>query len=96
MVPNTEAHPEDLARTKLQGPVYICSVSLSLQAESGGSGTVSKRFNGQLGADQFSMKVPNNKVGLIIGKGGETIKIMQESLNSRNSNCDSRTMMNSG
>ncbi|KAF5199571.1 Far upstream element-binding protein, partial [Thalictrum thalictroides] len=47
------------------------------EAESGGSGTVSKRFNGQPGADQFSMKVPNNKVGLIIGKGGETIKTMQ-------------------
>ncbi|PIA64417.1 hypothetical protein AQUCO_00100118v1 [Aquilegia coerulea] len=47
------------------------------EAESGGSGLATKRFTGQAGADQFSMKVPNNKVGLIIGKGGETIKTMQ-------------------
>nr|GFC80044.1 far upstream element-binding protein 2-like [Tanacetum cinerariifolium] len=31
------------------------------------------------GADQFSMQVPNNKVGLILGKGGEIIKSMQVS-----------------
>ncbi|KAF9614038.1 hypothetical protein IFM89_014838 [Coptis chinensis] len=31
------------------------------EAESGGSGLVSKRFTGQPGAEQFSMKVPNNK-----------------------------------
>ncbi|XP_077217375.1 uncharacterized protein LOC143851776 [Tasmannia lanceolata] len=31
----------------------------------------------QHGTEQFSMKVPNNKVALIIGKGGETIKNMQ-------------------
>eukprot|EP00262_Sarcandra_glabra_P012147 TRINITY_DN306_c0_g1_i2.p1 TRINITY_DN306_c0_g1~~TRINITY_DN306_c0_g1_i2.p1 ORF type:complete len:737 (-),score=159.05 TRINITY_DN306_c0_g1_i2:327-2537(-) len=49
------------------------------EAESGGSGTATaRRFSaGQIGADQFTMKVPNNKVGLIIGKGGETIKNMQ-------------------
>nr|CAD1843161.1 unnamed protein product [Ananas comosus var. bracteatus] len=29
------------------------------------------------GAEQFQMKIPNSKVGLIIGKGGESIKSMQ-------------------
>ncbi|XP_043705828.1 far upstream element-binding protein 1-like isoform X2 [Telopea speciosissima] len=47
------------------------------EAETGGSGIVSRRITGQPGAEQFIMKVPNNKVGLIIGKGGETIKNMQ-------------------
>ncbi|MCD7447849.1 hypothetical protein HAX54_035780 [Datura stramonium] len=48
------------------------------EADSGGSGLVSRRLPGQQsGGEQFSMKVPNNKVGLVIGKGGETIKNMQ-------------------
>nr|GMD45944.1 far upstream element-binding protein 1-like [Ipomoea batatas] len=48
------------------------------EAESGGSGIVSRRVTGQqAGAEQFVMQVPNNKVGLVIGKGGETIKNMQ-------------------
>ncbi|KAG8381827.1 hypothetical protein BUALT_Bualt05G0013300 [Buddleja alternifolia] len=48
------------------------------EAEAGGSGVASRRMTGQQsGADQFSMQVPNNKVGLVIGKGGETIKNMQ-------------------
>ncbi|RVX17708.1 Far upstream element-binding protein 2 [Vitis vinifera] len=47
------------------------------EAEAGGSGIVSRRLTGQAGSEQFVMKVPNNKVGLIIGKGGETIKNMQ-------------------
>ncbi|CAN4095543.1 unnamed protein product [Withania somnifera] len=48
------------------------------EADSGGSGLVSRRYPGpQSGGEQFSMKVPNNKVGLVIGKGGETIKNMQ-------------------
>ncbi|KAF6138190.1 hypothetical protein GIB67_011030 [Kingdonia uniflora] len=49
------------------------------EAEVGGSGSISRRFvgGGQVSGEQFSMKVPNNKVGLIIGKGGETIKNMQ-------------------
>nr|GEV45627.1 far upstream element-binding protein 2 [Tanacetum cinerariifolium] len=54
------------------------------EAEAGGSGVVSRRLPGQQGgADQFSMQVPNNKVGLIIGKGGETIKSMQASTGAR-------------
>ncbi|CAM8960571.1 unnamed protein product [Rhodiola kirilowii] len=47
------------------------------EAESGGSGTVSRRFTGQSGGEEFSLMVPNSKVGLVIGKGGETIKNMQ-------------------
>ncbi|XP_015884471.1 uncharacterized protein LOC107420113 [Ziziphus jujuba] len=46
-------------------------------AESGGQGIVSRRLTGQAGSEQFVMKIPNNKVGLVIGKGGETIKNMQ-------------------
>ncbi|KAF5936107.1 hypothetical protein HYC85_027236 [Camellia sinensis] len=48
------------------------------EAEAGASGLASRRVTGQLpGAEQFVMKIPNNKVGLVIGKGGETIKNMQ-------------------
>ncbi|KAL6556667.1 hypothetical protein OROGR_005955 [Orobanche gracilis] len=48
------------------------------EAATGGSGIASRRLTGQTsGAEQFVMKVPNNKVGLVIGKGGETIKNMQ-------------------
>ncbi|XP_024996909.1 far upstream element-binding protein 2-like [Cynara cardunculus var. scolymus] len=54
------------------------------EAESGGSGIVSRRVSGQPGgAEQFVMQVPNNKVGLVIGKGGETIKNMQASTGAR-------------
>ncbi|XP_075505454.1 uncharacterized protein LOC142542611 [Primulina tabacum] len=31
----------------------------------------------QSGTDRYVFMVPNNKVGLVIGKGGETIKNMQ-------------------
>ncbi|XP_011081698.1 far upstream element-binding protein 2 [Sesamum indicum] len=48
------------------------------EADAGGSGVVSRRLAGQpSGTEQFVMKVPNNKVGLVIGKGGETIRNMQ-------------------
>ncbi|XP_065849012.1 uncharacterized protein [Euphorbia lathyris] len=47
------------------------------EADAGGSGTVSRRFTGQGGSDTFVMKIANNKVGLVIGKGGDTIKNMQ-------------------
>ncbi|KAL0897580.1 hypothetical protein Bca101_081541 [Brassica carinata] len=55
-------------------------------AETGGAaggGGGSRRMGGQPGADQFVMKIPNNKVGLVIGKGGETIKSMQASTGAR-------------
>lgn len=49
------------------------------EADIGGSGVLAARKvgNTQYGGEQFSMKVPTNKVGLVIGKGGETIKSMQ-------------------
>ncbi|CAN6899925.1 unnamed protein product [Brassica oleracea] len=56
------------------------------EADSGGtvgSGGGSRRMGGQPGADQFVMKIPNNKVGLVIGKGGETIKSMQAQTGAR-------------
>ncbi|CAH9106330.1 unnamed protein product [Cuscuta epithymum] len=48
------------------------------EADLGGSNVTSRRLTGQqIGGEQFVMRVPNNKVGLVIGKGGETIKNMQ-------------------
>ncbi|KAM0827173.1 hypothetical protein ACQ4PT_068372 [Festuca glaucescens] len=49
------------------------------EADAGASGTVSNRkYNPpQPGSEQFQMQIANNKVGLVIGKGGETIKSMQ-------------------
>ena len=44
---------------------------------------VSRRLTEQSGADKFVMKIPNNKVGLVIGKGGETIKNMQANTRAR-------------
>ncbi|XP_059452976.1 uncharacterized protein LOC132183632 isoform X2 [Corylus avellana] len=63
--------PEQIAKAE-----QLISEVLS-EAEAGGSGIVSRRVTGQSGSDTFVMKVPNNKVGLVIGKGGETIKNMQ-------------------
>ncbi|XP_004501474.1 uncharacterized protein [Cicer arietinum] len=53
------------------------------EAESGGSGGGTRRMAAQSGGDEFVMQIPNNKVGLIIGKGGETIKSMQASSGAR-------------
>ncbi|KDP34116.1 hypothetical protein JCGZ_07687 [Jatropha curcas] len=53
------------------------------EADAGGSGTVSRRFTGQGGSEHFVMKIPNNKVGLVIGKGGDTIKQMQNRTGAR-------------
>lgn len=49
------------------------------QADAGGSGTQTARGLNTLqsGGDQIQLKVPNNKVGMIIGKGGETIRNLQ-------------------
>ncbi|KAL3566378.1 hypothetical protein D5086_031793 [Populus alba] len=47
------------------------------EADAGGSGTISRRYAGQGGSEHFSMKIANNKVGLVIGKGGDSIKNMQ-------------------
>ncbi|KAL5185455.1 Far upstream element-binding protein 2 [Glycine soja] len=53
------------------------------EAETGGSGIVARRVAGQAGSDEYVSKIPNNKVGLVIGKGGETIKNMQASTGAR-------------
>eukprot|EP01018_Ginkgo_biloba_P024934 Gb_31122 [translate_table: standard] len=49
------------------------------EADAGGSSTFAAHGFGsvQSGGEQIQMQVPNNKVGLIIGKGGETIKNLQ-------------------
>ncbi|XP_038707718.1 far upstream element-binding protein 1-like [Tripterygium wilfordii] len=47
-------------------------------ADAGGSASSTQGLNSmQPGANQFAMKVPNNRVALLIGKGGETIKTIQ-------------------
>ncbi|XP_062192982.1 uncharacterized protein LOC133896403 [Phragmites australis] len=53
--------------------------SVIAEAEAGGSpALIARGFgSGQSGSEQFEMTVPDNKVGLIIGKGGETIKSLQ-------------------
>ncbi|KAI5425685.1 hypothetical protein KIW84_031487 [Lathyrus oleraceus] len=58
--------------------------SLIRVAEAGASaGGGTRRMAAQSGGDEFSMQIPNNKVGVIIGKGGETIKSMQASTGAR-------------
>eukprot|EP00268_Persea_americana_P019205 TRINITY_DN19830_c1_g1_i1.p1 TRINITY_DN19830_c1_g1~~TRINITY_DN19830_c1_g1_i1.p1 ORF type:complete len:585 (+),score=138.01 TRINITY_DN19830_c1_g1_i1:154-1908(+) len=55
------------------------------ESDTGGSGTSAAlgSTSMQQGSEQFAMKVPNNKVAKIIGKGGETIKSMQSSSGAR-------------
>ncbi|XP_077209780.1 uncharacterized protein LOC143845355 isoform X2 [Tasmannia lanceolata] len=78
--PTSQTRPVELVGTpeQISKAEQLINDVLS-EAEAGGSGTAgSRRFtSGQTGAEQFTMKVPTNKVGLIIGKGGETIKNMQ-------------------
>ncbi|KAH9574456.1 hypothetical protein CY35_01G058600 [Sphagnum magellanicum] len=50
---------------------------ISEQATSGGPGAPGGRGYGPSSGEQIQVKVPNNKVGLIIGRGGETIKSLQ-------------------
>ncbi|KAK8939576.1 hypothetical protein KSP40_PGU000101 [Platanthera guangdongensis] len=52
------------------------------EAEVGTSST-RKFATTPVGAEHFSMKIPNNKVGLIIGKGGESIRNMQATSGAR-------------
>ncbi|KAL9230378.1 hypothetical protein vseg_005740 [Gypsophila vaccaria] len=47
------------------------------EADTGGPGSVSRKMPAAPGSEQFVMKVASNKVGLVIGKGGETIKGIQ-------------------
>ncbi|KAF5726171.1 KH domain-containing protein isoform 1 [Tripterygium wilfordii] len=79
-----DADPNSLSRTvDLMGtPEQIAKAEQLIndvlaEADAGGSGIISRRPSGQSGSEHFVMKVPNNKVGLVIGKGGDTIKGMQ-------------------
>jgi far upstream element-binding protein len=67
--------PEQIAKAEL----LIAEVLA--QADAGVSDIVSSRRVGgpaaQTGAETYQIKIGNNKVGLVIGKGGETIKSMQ-------------------
>ncbi|XP_010924497.1 uncharacterized protein [Elaeis guineensis] len=89
---DADADPNSLTRTvELMGtPEQISKADQLIkdvlaEADTGGSGIVAARKfgGGQVGAEQFVMKVPNNKVGLVIGKGGETIKNMQAKTGAR-------------
>ncbi|KAL2346541.1 hypothetical protein Fmac_000541 [Flemingia macrophylla] len=73
-----DADPNSLTRM-----VELMGTPDAIAGESGGSGIIARRLTGQSGSDEFSMKIPNNKVSLIIGKGGETIKNMQTSIGAR-------------
>ncbi|KAL3650762.1 hypothetical protein CASFOL_007165 [Castilleja foliolosa] len=83
--PNSATRAVDLMGTpdQIAKAEQMISDVLS-EAETGGSGIVNRRLTGSAaGAEQFVMKVANNKVGLVIGKGGETIKSMQASTGAR-------------
>ncbi|KAI5424624.1 hypothetical protein KIW84_030708 [Lathyrus oleraceus] len=60
--------------------IQMADVGAEAGASAGGG---TRRMAAQSGGDEFSMQIPNNKVGLIIGKGGETIKSMQASTGAR-------------
>lgn len=81
-----EADPQSLTRdVELMGTSEQVSRAEQLineviaEADSGGSAsTTNQAMNStQPGVEQFVMKIPNNKVALVIGKGGETIKSIQ-------------------
>ncbi|KAI3690661.1 hypothetical protein L2E82_48845 [Cichorium intybus] len=89
---DTDADPHSVTRqVELSGSAESIAHAEQLikdvlaEAESGGSGIVSRRVSGQTGGggEQFVMKIPTNKVGLVIGKGGETIKNMQATTGAR-------------
>ncbi|KAK9164368.1 hypothetical protein Syun_005270 [Stephania yunnanensis] len=68
--------PEQISRAE-----ELIKTVIAEQTDAGGSGSTAARgFNPVAhgpGAEQIVMKVPNNKVAVIIGKGGENIKNMQ-------------------
>ncbi|KAL6211648.1 hypothetical protein ACLB2K_016871 [Fragaria x ananassa] len=83
---DSEANPNSLTRdVELTGTSEQISRAEQLindviaEADAGGAAPPTNQgFNSmQAGGEQFVMKVPNNKVALIIGKGGETIRNMQ-------------------
>ncbi|XP_050939030.1 uncharacterized protein LOC103495212 isoform X2 [Cucumis melo] len=81
-----EADPQSLTRdVELMGTSEQVSRAEQLineviaEADSGGSASTTNQAmnSSQPGVEQFVMKIPNNKVALVIGKGGETIKSIQ-------------------
>ncbi|KAI8530973.1 hypothetical protein RHMOL_Rhmol11G0101400 [Rhododendron molle] len=81
--PNSPNRPVELTGT----PEQIAKAEQLIQevlseAEAGGS-VGNRRVPGQLSGEQYVTKIPNNKVGLVIGKGGETIKNMQATSGAR-------------
>ncbi|PKA55691.1 hypothetical protein AXF42_Ash011983 [Apostasia shenzhenica] len=83
--PNLETRPVELIGTPEQiSKAERLINDVLAEADAGGSGILtSQKFSNTTNGEHFSMKVPNNKVGLIIGKGGETIKTMQASSGAR-------------
>ncbi|XWS26391.1 hypothetical protein CRYUN_Cryun26dG0028400 [Craigia yunnanensis] len=76
--PNSVSRPVELTGTAEQiAKAEQLINDVLAEAEAGGSGIVSRRLTGHAGSEHFETKIPNNKVGLVIGKGGETIKNMQ-------------------
>ncbi|KAE8664385.1 hypothetical protein F3Y22_tig00112800pilonHSYRG00099 [Hibiscus syriacus] len=76
--PNSMTRPVELVGTAEQiAKAEQLINDVLAEAEAGGSGMVSRRMTGQAGSEHFEMKIQSNKVGLVIGKGGETIKSMQ-------------------
>ena len=73
-------------------PERLCTLTGTMQAiaqaklmvegiianEGQGGGRGMAMGGGGPGGGQFEMMIPGNKVGLVIGKGGETIKMLQE------------------
>ncbi|OMO86582.1 hypothetical protein COLO4_21037 [Corchorus olitorius] len=82
--PNSVTRPVELMGTAEQiAKAEQLINDVLAEAEAGGSGIVSRRLTGQAGSEHFEMQIPNNKVGLVIGKGGETIKNMQAKTGAR-------------
>ncbi|CAK7357237.1 unnamed protein product [Dovyalis caffra] len=87
-----DADPHSLTRdVELMGTSeQICRAEQLINdviMETDAGGSASSAVHGlnakQFGEEQFSMKVPNDRVGLLIGKGGETIKHMQSTSGAR-------------
>ena len=53
---NAQGEEIGRGRWRKEGELFL------YQAESGGSGIVTRRLTGQAGSDEFVMKIPNNKV----------------------------------
>ncbi|PWZ12942.1 Far upstream element-binding protein 2 [Zea mays] len=63
-------NPEQISKAEQ----LIKEVLAEADVGSSGAGSGGQKYNAtQQGAETFQMKISNNKVGLIIGKGGETI-----------------------